>query len=186
MSRKAICLDIPGRLPLLYLVVHARARSTSLRNAAAMRGHIKPVMAPFSCAITRLVVISPVIPARPLPRPRRSGSPYPPRSRAFASAGTFLSRDSRLEYDNLSNTDSSCFSSLSFFLSPFYLLSSEKFDFVRSRVSCRTRDLEDLYEMSDDESYVSFLSRYCMRKRQQGSLTDRLNPARRVVNFRST
>lgn len=41
----------------------AQSNGASLRNAVAgaMRGHIKPVMVPFSRAITRPVVISPVI-----------------------------------------------------------------------------------------------------------------------------
>jgi len=50
--------------------VYARQSSgASLRNAVAgaMRGHIKPVMVPFSRAITRPVVISPVIASRRRP-----------------------------------------------------------------------------------------------------------------------
>lgn len=53
MSRKAICLDIPAATSC-----STRAKHIALRNAVAMRGHIKPVMVPFSCAITRLAVIS--------------------------------------------------------------------------------------------------------------------------------
>lgn len=57
MSRKAICLDIPVPADRLLPSSYARAQSggASLRNAVAgaMRGHIKPVMVPFSRAITR-------------------------------------------------------------------------------------------------------------------------------------
>lgn len=51
----------PERLSVsIYrLLPRAPHASTSpLRNAVAMRGHIKPVMVPFSSAITRRVVIS--------------------------------------------------------------------------------------------------------------------------------
>lgn len=65
MSRKAICLDIPAPADRLLSCPCAGAQSSgaSLRNAmaGATRGHIKPVMVPFSRAITRPVVISPVI-----------------------------------------------------------------------------------------------------------------------------
>jgi len=57
MSRKAICLDIPVPANRLLPSSYACAQSSgaSLRNAVAgtMRGHIKPVMVPFSRAITR-------------------------------------------------------------------------------------------------------------------------------------